>query len=77
MNLEPDTRWSHKREGYIVRIADIGGGVGAKLKDANDAQWQEAVGYYRENELDAVLVRSKADFLAKFEPYRRDEGDPL
>jgi len=76
--IDPDSKWTHNRDGYDVTVVKLSGGEGIKVKDANDAAWQEGVAYCR---LDGALggtvyVRSVKDFEAKFtNADMQDEGD--
>lgn len=76
--IEAGTRWVHKREGYAVVIE--GSDYGVKMKAADAANWDDAVGYRREDEMEedpgTVYVRAEDDFRDKFEPETEfDAGD--
>jgi len=73
MDIQPQDGWTHKREGYGVNI--FPGSQPYKVKDTNDARWQDAVAYVREDNDSVILVRPLSDFLAKFERAKElDEG---
>ena len=63
--IAPGTWWVHNREGYSVRVVALDGDPPIKVKDADDARWQAAVAYRRDDE-DTVFVRSAADFRNRF-----------
>jgi hypothetical protein len=67
MGTDPKGRWVHKYQGYKVNIVEL---AMPRFKDANDAVWQDAVAYHREDTAgdSMTFIRSEKDFLAKFKP---------
>ena len=71
--IHPGSYWVHKSDGYEVQVAREEELV---IKAPSDANWHSAVTYRRTDEEDGGLYgRTVDDFLAKFEPVMRDEGD--
>jgi hypothetical protein len=71
-DITRESYWTHKSKGYEVQVQSTEG----RTKDADAAQWQQAITYLRTDEEDGdpyILARSA--FLAKFDPLMRDEGD--
>ena len=64
MEIKANSVWSHKKEDYVVIIAGLAYSA-VKVKDANDARWQSAVGYIVKGE-DILRIRTTADFENKF-----------
>jgi hypothetical protein len=57
----------HKAEGYTVTAFDIDPAAPVKVKDANDAGWQKAIAYRRDEDDGAIFIRSERDFMNRFE----------
>jgi hypothetical protein len=70
---KPGSNWDHKGGGYGVSISDGLPYDSVHIKDANDALWQTAVAYVRDDDAETLYVRPRDDFLAKFSP-REGEG---
>lgn len=68
------SKWVHKREGYPVLVA-APSHMAFKVKDAGDANWRNGVAYFRGGDDTCAFVRSREDFLEKFELELQDEGD--
>jgi hypothetical protein len=66
MHPEPGSNWDHKSGGYGVSIPDDLAYDSVRIKDANDARWQTAVAYVRDDDAETLYVRPRDDFLAKF-----------
>lgn len=73
ISIEVGSPWMHMNDGYWVNIADLGDKP--KVKDANDANWSDAVGYQRQDETEfasdgdhsaSIYIRTRSDFLNKF-----------
>lgn len=80
MTPEPGTRYYHKRTGYRVTIADLPDYSGVTVKGEHDANDRDGVAFSIDDEFDGekypvLRTRPLDDFLAKFSPYPRDEGD--
>lgn len=73
MHPEPGTNWDHRRDNYGVSIPDDLAYDSVRIKDANDARWQTAIAYVRDDDAETLYVRPREDFLAKFSP-REGEG---
>lgn len=71
--ITPDSYWTHKRDGYEAKVEPDEDLVD---KAPGDAGWHPAISYRRTDLEDSPkFVRQTADFLAKFEPVKQDEGD--
>ena len=71
MEPKDSSKWLHKREGYTATVVFLG--CAAKVKDAGDAAWQDAVAYARQDDSESLFIRSRADFLNRFEPIGETE----
>lgn len=73
MTPEPQSGWTHKRDGYGVNVIPYPSAF--EMKDPNDARWQPAVAYVLTDDDSIVKVRPLSDFLAKFDQAKElDEG---
>lgn len=57
--------WAHKHDNYTVSIADLAFDK-IRTKDADDAAWQRAVGFVREDDAETLYVRAEKDFRNRF-----------
>jgi hypothetical protein len=65
MTIHPDSYWTHRHDGYEVKIEADEDLVD---KAPGDASWHAAIAYRRTDKDDSPkYVRTIADFLAKFE----------
>lgn len=73
MTIHPESYWTHKLDGYEVKVEAVEDLV---IKAPSDANWHAAVTYRRTDEEDSrPYGRTVDDFLDKFAPVLRDEGD--
>lgn len=73
IDITPGTYWVHKREGYEALTDAEEDRI---MKAPGDANWHPAVSYRRTDQEDSrPYTRTVDDFLAKFTPVLRDEGD--
>lgn len=60
-DLQPGGIWTRDGESFIIDQCE-----GLTMKDADDAQWKAAISYRKVTGDGPLMVRSQADFRAKF-----------